>query len=156
MISTHTCSVLKEDDFPKLLHSDPRCSQACCQRSQMPPGAPKVLSGAQRCSQTSHNHCRGTSVPVIGNPSYCDGRQECPPRVWDSPEIDASKFALHILSDSRGGFQWQNYILLMDLFSEDEGVEFWPWIVEATEILPWEKSLTPAGSETRHLAGGSW
>jgi len=43
---------------------------------------------------------------VVGAPSYSDGWQECPPRVWYSPEIDASKFTLHILSDTPGGFQW--------------------------------------------------
>ena len=41
-----------------------------------------------------------------------------------------------------------------ELFSEDEGVEFWPWIVEATELPPWEESLSPASTETRLLAGG--
>jgi len=50
---------------------------------------------------------------VVGAPSYSDGRQECPPRVWYSPEIDTSKFTLHILSDTPGGFQWLKYIVLM-------------------------------------------
>jgi len=50
---------------------------------------------------------------VVGAPSYSEGRQECPPIVWYSPEIDASKFTLHILSDTPGGFQWLKYILLM-------------------------------------------
>jgi len=50
---------------------------------------------------------------VVGAPSYTEGRQECRPRVWSSPEIDASKFTLHILSDTSGGFQWLKYILLM-------------------------------------------
>jgi len=43
-----------------------------------------------------------------------------------------------------------------ELFSEDKGVEFWPWIVEATELPPWEGSLSPAGTETRLSVGGSW
>ena len=77
------------------------------------PGAPKVLSGAPRCSQTYHNHSYGTPVPVIRDPSYSKGRLECPPRVWYSPEIDPSKFTLHILSDTPGVFQWLQYILLM-------------------------------------------
>ena len=51
---------------------------------------------------------------VVGAPSYPKGRQESPPRVWYSPEIDASKFTLHILSDTPGGFQWLKYILLMN------------------------------------------
>jgi len=98
---------------PWRLTGAPRCSQACSRRSQMLPGAPKVPSGAPRCSQTSHNHSHGTSVPVIREPSYSEGRQECPPRVRDSPEIDKSKFSLHILSDTPGGLQWLKYILLM-------------------------------------------
>ena len=52
---------------------------------------------------------------VIGAPSYSEGRQECPPRVWYSPEIDPSKFTLHILSDTPGGSQWIQYIFLMYL-----------------------------------------
>jgi len=77
------------------------------------PGAPKVLSGALRCSQTYHNHSHCTPVAVICDPSYSEGRQECPPRVWYSAEIDASKITLHILSDTPGVFQWLKYILLM-------------------------------------------
>jgi len=98
----------------------PRCSQSCRQRSQACrkrshalPGAPNVLSGAPRCSQTYHNHSHRTPVAVIWDPSYSEGRQECPPRVWYSPEIDASKITLHILSDTPGVFQWLKYILLM-------------------------------------------
>jgi len=56
---------------------------------------------------------RGAPRLVIGAPSYSEGWQECPPRAWYSPEIDASKFTLHILSDTPGGFQWLKYILLM-------------------------------------------
>ena len=63
------------------------------------PGAPRLVVGAPRL--------------VAGAPSYSEGPQECPPRVWYSPEIDASKFTLHILSDTPGGFQWLKYILLM-------------------------------------------
>ena len=104
---------------PLLVAGARRCYQALRQRSKMLPCAPKVLSGALRWSQTSHNHSHGTSVPVIRDPSYSEGWQECPPQVWDSPEIDASKFALHILSDTPGGFQWLQYILLMYLSSEN-------------------------------------
>jgi len=43
-----------------------------------------------------------------------------------------------------------------ELFSKDVGVEFGPWIVEATELPPREESLSPAGTETRFVAGGSW
>ena len=54
------------------------------------PGLSPALPGAPRL--------------VVGAPSYSEGQQECPPRVWYSPEIDASKFTLHILSDTPGGF----------------------------------------------------
>jgi len=54
-------------------------------------GAPRLVVGAPRL--------------VAGAPSYSEDRQECPPRVRYSPEIDASKFTLHILSDTPGGFQ---------------------------------------------------
>ena len=63
------------------------------------------LGDSPRYSQTSHNGSHGAPVPVIRDPSYSDGPPECPPRVWFSPEIDASKFILHILSDTPGGFQ---------------------------------------------------
>jgi len=78
------------------------------------PGAPKVLSGAPRCSQTYHNRSNGTPVPVIGDLSYPEGRPECPHRVWYSPEIDASKFPLHIRSDTPGDFHSLKYIMLMN------------------------------------------
>ena len=93
----------------------PRLSKAYCWRSHVLPGAPKVLSSSPRCSQTYHNHSHGTPVAVIRDPSYSEGRPECPPRVWYSPEIDSSKFTLHILSDTPGVFQWLKYILLMYL-----------------------------------------
>jgi len=98
----------------------PTCSQACRRRSQaypgrsqVLPGASKVLSSAPRYSQTYHHHSHGTPVAVIRDPSYSEGRLECPPRVWYSPEIDSSKFTFHILSDTPGVFQWLKYILLM-------------------------------------------
>jgi len=42
------------------------------------------------------------------------------------------------------------------MFSADEGVQFWPWIVEATELPPCEESLSPACTKMRLLAVGSW
>jgi len=57
----------------------------------------------------------GTPRLVVGAPSHSECWQDCPPKVWYSPEIDASKFTLHILSDTPGDFQWQKYILLMHL-----------------------------------------
>jgi hypothetical protein len=65
-------------------------------------GACRPVTGAPSCSRL-----------VVGEPSYSDSRQECPARVWYSPEIDASKFTLHILSDTPWGFQRLKFILLM-------------------------------------------
>ena len=121
MIPIQSSSVPKDNVvFPRLLYCDTRCSQesgqlsqACRQRSGLLTDAPKVPSGTPRCFETCHNHSHGTLVPVIRDPRYSEGQQECPPRVWYSPEIDASKFTLHILSDTPGGFQWLKYILLM-------------------------------------------
>jgi len=77
------------------------------------PGAPKVLSGTSRHSQTCHNHSHSSHVPVIRDRSYSKGLPECPPRVWYSLEIDPSKFTLHIHADTPGVFRWLKYILLM-------------------------------------------
>ena len=63
------------------------------------PDAPRLVVGGPRL--------------VASSPSYSEGRQEFPPRVWYSPEITASKFTLHILSDTPVGFQWLLYIMLM-------------------------------------------
>ena len=68
-------------------------------------GFPHWLGDSPRCSQTSHNRSHGAPIPVIRDPSYSDGRPECPPRVWFSPEIDASKFTLRLLLDTPGGSQ---------------------------------------------------
>jgi len=110
-VSDHACSPLNQ--YP----SEPRhLSEFACDSNvglATRPGAPKVLSDAPTCSQTYHNQSHGTPVPVIRDPSYSRGRPECPPNVWYSPQIDASKFTLHILSDTPGGSHWLKYILLM-------------------------------------------
>jgi len=128
MISRCTSSISTEEvHFPRLLYCDARCfqtccrcfqacrrrSQDCCQRSQKLTDVSNLLSGTPSCTQTYHNHFHGTPVPVIRDPSYSEGQPECPPSVYYSPEIDTSKFILHILSDTPGGFQWLKYILLM-------------------------------------------
>ena len=69
-------------------------------------GAPRHVTDTPRC-------VAGAPRLVVGAPNYSAGQQECPPRVWYSPEIDTSKFTLHILSDTPGGFQYLKYILLM-------------------------------------------
>jgi len=105
-----TSSVPKEDVFPRLLYCNSRCSKTCRWHSQVLPSVWIVLSGALRCSQTYHTHSNGTSVPVIRDPSYSEGQPECPPSVRYSSEIDSSKFTLHFLSHTPGGFQWLKYI----------------------------------------------
>jgi len=110
--------------LPDLWKALPGMSLALADLSPVLPGAPRVLSGGPRCSQTYHSHSHGTTVPDMRDPSYSEGWQECPPRVWYSPEIDASKFTLHILSDTPGGVQRLKYILLMDYECEDI---FWIW-----------------------------
>jgi len=45
---------------------------------------------------------------------------------------------------------------MRELFNEGKGVEFWPWIEEATELPCWEECHSPAATETGLLAGGSW
>jgi len=74
---------------------------------------PHWLGDIPRYSQTFHDRSHGAVVQVISDTSYSEGRSECPPRVWYSPEIDASKFTLHILSETPGGSQRPKYIVLM-------------------------------------------
>ena len=74
---------------------------------------PHWLCDSPRCSQTHPNCTQRTPVPVIRDPSHSEGWLECPPRVWFSPEIDASTFTLRLLSHTPGGSQWLKYILLM-------------------------------------------
>jgi len=138
MISSWASIVPKEDVFIcRLLYCDSRRSETCCRHSQacrwlsqvlqvllpaLPglspvlPDAHIVLPGTLRCSQSYHNHSHGTPPPGIRDPSYPEGWQGCPPRVWYSPEIDKSRFTLHILSDTPQVVQWLKCILLMVLF----------------------------------------
>jgi len=81
------------------------------------PGASKVRSGTLRCFQTRHIDSHGTPGPVFRDPSYSEGRPECPPRVSYFPEVDVFKFTLHILPDTPACYQWQKYILLMYILS---------------------------------------
>ena len=69
-------------------------------------GAPRSVPGTTRYSQACHRCSKAL-------PSDSIRRQQCPPTVWYSPEHDVSKFTFHIDSDTPGGFQWLNYILLM-------------------------------------------
>jgi len=74
---------------------------------------PWYITSTRTCFQTLHNHSHGTPVPVIRYPSHSEGRPECTPRVWYSPELDVSKFTLHILSDTPAASERLKYILLM-------------------------------------------
>jgi len=82
-------------------------------------------------------------VPVIRDPSYSEGRLECPPRVWYSPEIDTSNFTLYILTDTPGGFQILKYILLvkqwiepsLSLMVQMRGGDSFPHIQSALYLL---------------------
>jgi len=67
---------------------DSRCSQTCRWRSQVLPGLSSALPVTLQAGRNA----------LLGS---------------DTPVIEASKFTLHILSDTPGGFQWQTYILLM-------------------------------------------
>jgi len=72
----------------------------------------------------------------VGASSSSEVRQEYPPRVWYSPEIDASKFTLHILQDISGGFQRLKYILMINHWSLHAGY-FQNWAVTVMlSILP--------------------
>jgi len=79
-------------------------------------GAPRLVAGAPRCVAGAPRCVAGAPRLFVSAPSYSEDQQECPPRVWYSPEIDASKFTLHILSDTPGGFQWLKYILLLNMW----------------------------------------
>ena len=91
-------------------------------------GAPRHIAGAPRFVAAAPRFLPvllgatglvvGASRLVASAPSDSDRRQEWPPTVWCSPEIDASKFSLHILSETPGGFQWLKYILLMEVSIE--------------------------------------
>jgi len=48
--SRHTCSIPKEDLFPRLLNGDSRCSQTCCWRSQ------PCYQCSETCCQLSQVH----------------------------------------------------------------------------------------------------
>jgi len=172
MISRCPTSVPNDDVvWSRLLYCDSRCSQTCCRRSkaccqstptchrstqtcwwrtqtccqpsQVLPGAPNVLSGALRYSQTYHNHSLDTPVPVIRDLSYSDGRPECPPSVWYSPDIDASMFTLHIISDTPGGFLWLKSILQI-MFTKKilvRGFILLDWTVDAQLETGWMTAL---------------
>jgi hypothetical protein len=104
------------------------------------PGAPKVLSSTPTFSKTYLNHSHGTPLNIIRYPSYSQGRPECPPRVWYSPESDASNFTIHILSDTPRGFQWLKYILLMRLSDVRVSIPWLPACSQRSQIHWYQQS----------------
>jgi len=100
-------------------------------------GFPHWLGDSPRCSQSLHNHSHGAHGPVIRDPSYSEVLRECPPRSWYSPEIDTSKFTLHILSDTPGGSQRLKYILLMHASHE--------WGVSIRDLVLTLRTMCNAG-----------
>jgi len=97
---TH-CTISCSYDFQAHLQ---RCQRRCCV-TQIALLRFEVLPELSPALPRAPRH-------VVGTPSYSEGRQECPPSVWYSPEIYASKFTLHILSDTPAGFQWLKWVLL--------------------------------------------
>jgi hypothetical protein len=71
-----------------------------------------------KCSQTYHHRSHGMSELDIRDPSYFESLSECLARVWYCHEIPASKFTLHILSDTPGGSQTLTDILLRIIWIE--------------------------------------
>jgi len=102
-----------------------RISDTACSPSNEYPYEPRHLSelvwhilhwlgDRPRWSQTYYNCSHGAPIQVIRDPSYSKCRPGWTPRVWYSPEIDASKFTLRLLSHTPGGSWWLKYILLME------------------------------------------
>jgi len=108
-----------------------------------------------------------TGVGVLAMP---DVRQDTTRRVESACEVPPGPgvprllvpgVAVGLFIDRRrvaDGVKVPHWVIsaMPELFSEDEGVEFWPWIVKAMELPPWEVSLSPAGAGMCLLAGGSW
>jgi len=88
-----------------------------CIESAAGQGGSNALFSAPTCSPTYYNHSHCGSIAVTTDPSYSEGMPDCPPRVRVSLETDTSKFTLHLLSHTPGGFQWQIYILLIVTWS---------------------------------------
>jgi len=98
---------------PSLVAGAPRCSQVHPKFTPALQGVPKPIAITPMVLLYQLSEMPVTPVLVIRDLSYSEDRLECPPRVGHSPEIDASKFTLHILSDTPGGSQRLQYILLM-------------------------------------------
>jgi len=73
-------------------------------------GAPNILSGSDPKLITI------TPIVLLYQssdiPPTKQAGHHAHPRVWYSPDIDAFKFTLHIISDNPPGFLWPKYIFL--------------------------------------------
>jgi len=110
------------------IHNNPGISQSLFvipalvrRHSQVHPKFSPALRRAPKLIRITHivllyqsSEIPVTPIPVVRDHSYSEGLPEYPPRVWYSPEIDSSKFTLHILSNTPGVFQRLKYILLME------------------------------------------
>jgi len=115
-------------------------------------GFPHWLGDSPRCSQPFHNRFHGAPVPVIRDPSHSEGQPECPPMVWYTAEIDASKCTLHILSDTPGGSQRRKYILLMK-YSDVSNKLVFPCLFQDSTTYPKLRSLPIFPVDPRSLFG---
>jgi len=105
-------------------------------------GFPHWLGDSPRCSQTYQNCSHDASIPFIRGPSYSEGRPECPPRVWFSPGIHASKFTLRLVSHTPVGSQRLNYILRMKMVCLPFIliITRWPMNIGSASSMPCYKS----------------
>jgi len=110
------------------------------------------LGDSARWSHSCNNRIHGAPGPVIRDPSHSDGKPECPPRVSSTGEIDASKFTLHILSDTPRGSQRRKYILLMK-YSDVSSKLFFPRLFQDSTTCPELGSLPLFPVDPRSLFG---
>jgi len=89
------------DGTPRLVAGAPRCSQVHPKFSPVLRGVPKPLTITPMVLLYQSS---GIAVTLKASRNALLGSE--------TPKIDASKFALHILTGTPGGFQWLKFILL--------------------------------------------
>jgi len=100
--------------FPGQFGDSPRYTQSSLQHSDVFPNFSQSLpSYLYQSSEIPVTH-----VPVNKDPGYFEGRPERPPRVWYPLEMNATKVALNILSDTPAGCQRLKDLLLMKVHRE--------------------------------------
>jgi len=94
-----------------------------------------------------------TPVPVIRDPSHSEHLPEYHPMVWYPPDIDASKYRLHILSDTPGGFYRLEYILMI----KDKSTTSFCYnrLYAISNRYHCSRQIHPLYTEFRHLADTS-